>query len=84
MSVSAVGGDADGAGDSEDGGGSIAHGASPLDPHPRSPLPRPRRRGPHGSGAPSSPRRIRRPAVAGRLRTTMTPARGHSPAAQRA
>jgi hypothetical protein len=65
----------DAPGDSEDDGGSIALGASPVDPHPRSPLPRPRRRGPHGSGAPSAPRRIRRPALAGRLRTTVTSGR---------
>jgi hypothetical protein len=77
--------EADGSGASEDDGGSMALGASPLDPHPRSPRTSPRRRGPHGSGTPyPSPPRIRRPAVPGRLRTTMTPARGHSAEAQRA
>lgn len=72
----AIGADADEAGDSEDDGGSMALGASPLDPHPRSPRPRPRRRGPHGSDRPSSPRRVRRPVVSARLRTTMTRVRG--------
>jgi hypothetical protein len=58
----ATGEDADAAGDSDDEGGSLALGASPLDPHPRSPRPHPRRRGPHSSdGTPPSPRRIRRP-----------------------
>jgi hypothetical protein len=78
--------DADGANDaeesdaSEDDGGSVALGASPLDPHPRSPRPRPRRRGPHhGSDAPPSPPRIRRPAVAAsvRARPISTRARRH-------
>jgi hypothetical protein len=72
----ATGADADEAGDSEDDGGSMALGACPLDPHPRSPRPRPRRRGPHGSDRPSSPRRVRRPVVSARLRTTMTRVRG--------
>jgi hypothetical protein len=75
----------DGASDSEEDGGSMALGASPLDPHPRSPRPRPRRRGPHGPGTPCpSPPRIRHPAVPARIRTTMTPARGHRAEAQRA
>jgi hypothetical protein len=57
--------DADEPGASEDDGGSVALPASPLDPHPQSPRPHPRRRGPHGSDAPPpSPPRIRRPAVA--------------------
>jgi hypothetical protein len=73
VNTTAGGADADASGDSEDGGGSVALPASPLDPHPRSPLPRPRRRGPHGSGAPPAPRRIRRPAIPARLRTTATP-----------
>ena len=80
MSANATSGETDGARDSEDDGGSMAIGASPQDPHPRSPRPRPRRRGPHGSGAPPSPRRIRRPVQAARLRTTMTPARVRSAA----
>jgi hypothetical protein len=77
MNIEAVGPETDVSGDSEDGGGggSIALGASPVDPHPRSPLPRPRRRGPHGSGAPSAPRRIRLPTVAARLGRTATPGR---------
>jgi hypothetical protein len=82
MSVHAAGGDVDGGGDSEDDGGSIALGASPLDPHPRSPLPRPRRRGPHGSDAPPSPRRVRRAAMAGRFGAVTTPIRGRSDAAR--
>lgn len=53
----------DGSSDSEDDGGSMALPASPLDPHPRTPRPSPRRRGPHGSNPLPSPRRIRRPAV---------------------
>jgi hypothetical protein len=64
MSVPGAG-DAEESGASEDDGGSMALGASPLDPHPRSPRPHPRRRGPHGSDAtpPPSPPRIRRPSV---------------------
>lgn len=50
-------------GASEEDGGSIALPGSPLDPHPRSPRPRPRRRGPHGHDTPPSPPRIRRPAT---------------------
>jgi hypothetical protein len=83
MSAGATGIEADGAGDSEDDGGSVALGASPLDPHPRSPRPRPRRRGPHGSGTPPSPRRIRRPAMAAHLRIGVSPARGRGNEAQR-
>jgi len=64
---------------SEDDGGSMALPASPLDPHPQSPGPRPhpRRRGPHGSDpAPPSPPRVRRPAIAGAGRTRTVPSRG--------
>jgi len=79
-----VSAEAEGTGDSEDDGGSMALGASPLDPHPRSPRPHPRRRGPHGSGTPyPSPRRIRRPAMGARLGTRMTPARGRTAYTQR-
>jgi len=44
---------------SEDDGGSKALPGGPLDPHPRGPLPRWPRRGPHGSPTPSSPPRVR-------------------------
>jgi hypothetical protein len=44
---------------SEDDGGSKALPGGPLDPHPRSPLPRLPRRGPHGDPAPASPSRVR-------------------------
>ncbi len=44
---------------SEDDGGSKALPGGPLNPHPRGPLPRTPRRGPHGS--PSSPPRVRSP-----------------------
>ncbi len=83
MNVSATTAETDGAGDSEDDGGSVALEASPLDPHPRSPRPRPRRRGPHGSDTPSSPQRIRRPAVTASLRTRMMPAHGRGARTQR-
>ena len=53
----------------EDEGGSKALPGGPTNPHPRSPLPRHPRRGPHGSPSPSSPARMRTP-----LRAT-TPAR---------
>ncbi|HEX4435445.1 MAG TPA: hypothetical protein VH061_01495 [Solirubrobacteraceae bacterium] len=46
---------------SEEDGGSKALPGGPLNPHPRSPLPRNPRRGPHGSPSPSSPRRVRGP-----------------------
>jgi hypothetical protein len=76
MSIGAVDPETDASGNSEeDDGGSIALGASPVDPHPRSPLSRPRRRGPHGSGTPSAPLRVRPPAVAARLGRTATPGR---------
>jgi hypothetical protein len=44
---------------SEDDGGSKVLGGGPLDPHPRTPLPRHPRRGPHGSPSPPSPPRVR-------------------------
>ena len=44
---------------SEEDGGSKALPAGPLDPHPRSPLPRRPRRGPHGSPSPPAPARVR-------------------------
>ncbi len=47
---------------SEEDGGSKALPGGPLDPHPRSPLPRRPRRGPHGSPASPSPPRVRTPA----------------------
>lgn len=46
----------------EDGGSKTLPGA-PTDPHPRNPLPRFPRRGPHGSPSPPAPRRIRTAAV---------------------
>lgn len=75
MNTAADATDTDASSDSEDDGGSIALTASPVDPHPRSPLPRPRRRGPHGSNAPLAPRRVRRPAISPRLTTTTKPGR---------
>jgi hypothetical protein len=44
---------------SEEDGGSRALPGGPLDPHPRGPLPRTPRRGPHGSPSPPAPRRVR-------------------------
>ena len=44
---------------SEEDGGSRALPGGPLDPHPRDPLPRKPRRGPHGSPSPSPPARVR-------------------------
>ena len=44
---------------SDEDGGSKALPGGPLDPHPRMPRPRLPRRGPHGSPAPPSPRRVR-------------------------
>lgn len=44
---------------SEEDGGSKALPGGPLNPHPRSPLPRRPRRGPHGSGSPPAPPRVR-------------------------
>jgi hypothetical protein len=46
---------------SEEDGGSKALPGGPLNPHPRSPLPRRPRRGPHGSPSPGSPSRVRSP-----------------------
>jgi hypothetical protein len=58
----------------DDDGGSPALPAGPLNPHPRptSPRPFPRlpRRGPHGSPAPPSPRRVRTVAVGTRRVST--------------
>jgi hypothetical protein len=48
---------------SEEDGGSKALPGGPLDPHPRTPLPRTPRRGPHGSHSPPAPARSRRPAL---------------------
>ncbi|HEX5853870.1 MAG TPA: hypothetical protein VFY36_12350 [Solirubrobacteraceae bacterium] len=45
--------------DSEEDGGSKALPASPLDPHPRGPLPRAPRRGPHCSPSVPAPARMR-------------------------
>jgi hypothetical protein len=45
----------------EEDGGSKALPGGPLNPHPRGPLPRLPRRGPHGSPSPSSPPRARKP-----------------------
>jgi hypothetical protein len=47
---------------SEEDGGSKALPGSPVDPHPRTPLPRRPRRGPHGSPSPPPPARVRTPA----------------------
>jgi hypothetical protein len=44
---------------SDDDGGSKVSQAAPVDPHPRLPLPRKPRRGPHGSSSPPSPPRVR-------------------------
>jgi hypothetical protein len=44
---------------SEEDGGSRALPGGPLDPHPRGPLPRTPRRGPHGSPSPPAPARVR-------------------------
>jgi hypothetical protein len=44
---------------SEEDGGSKALPGGPLDPHPRAPLPRRPRRGPHGSPSPPAPARVR-------------------------
>jgi hypothetical protein len=45
--------------DSDDEGGSKKFPGSPTEPHPRLPLPRRPRRGPHGSPSPSPPARVR-------------------------
>jgi hypothetical protein len=44
---------------SEEDGGSKALPGGPLQPHPRPPLPRLPRRGPHGSPPSPAPRRVR-------------------------
>jgi hypothetical protein len=44
---------------SEEDGGSKALPGSPVDPHPRTPLPRRPRRGPHGTPPVPPPRRTR-------------------------
>ena len=76
-SASAAAAEADEPDVSEDDGGSMALPASPLDPHPQSPRPHPRRRGPHGSDpAPPSPPRVRRTAIAAAGKTRTVPARG--------
>lgn len=46
---------------SEEDGGSKALPGGPLNPHPRGPLPRNPRRGPHGSPSPGAPSRVRSP-----------------------
>jgi hypothetical protein len=46
-------------GSSEEEGGSKALPGGPLDPHPRTPLPRSPRRGPHGAPPCPAPRRVR-------------------------
>jgi len=50
----------------DDDGGSKALPGGPSDPHPRMPLPRFPRRGPHGTPAPPAPRRVRTAVVAKR------------------
>jgi hypothetical protein len=44
---------------SEDDGGSKVLPGGPREPHPRKPLPRLPRRGPHGGPSPASPSRLR-------------------------
>jgi hypothetical protein len=44
---------------SEEDGGSKALPGGPMDPHPRAPLPRRPRRGPHGDISPPAPPRVR-------------------------
>jgi hypothetical protein len=55
--------DADVPDSSEEDGGTKALPGGPLDPHPRRPLPRKPRRGPHGSPSPPPPARTRRTSV---------------------
>lgn len=57
--------------DDEEGGSKVAP-AAPIDPHPRLPLPRKPRRGPHGSSTPPSPARVRK---SGRRVLARTPSR---------
>jgi hypothetical protein len=45
--------------DADEDGGSKALPGSPIDPHPKLPLPHRPRRGPHGSPSPPSPARVR-------------------------
>ncbi len=52
---------------SEEDGGSKALPGGPLDPHPRAPLPRKPRRGPHGSPSLPPPARVRTTTARGRL-----------------
>jgi hypothetical protein len=47
---------------SDEDGGSRTLPAGPRDPHPRLPLPRRPRRGPHSTPPPTSPARVRGPA----------------------
>jgi hypothetical protein len=44
---------------SDEDGGSKVQPSGGREPHPRGPLPRRPRRGPHGSPSPPSPRRVR-------------------------
>jgi hypothetical protein len=48
---------------SDEDGGSKALPGGPLNPHPRGPLPRNPRRGPHGAPSPPAPSRVRAPAI---------------------
>ncbi len=57
---------------SEEDGGSKALPGGPLDPHPRTPLPRKPRRGPHGSPSPPPPARVRRTSVRSTRRVART------------
>jgi hypothetical protein len=74
----AAGADGEGEpGSSEDDGGTMALPASPLNPHPRSPRPRPRSRGPHGSDPrPLSPPRIRISMASNPVRARTVPGTG--------
>ncbi len=54
---------------SDEDGGSPTLPAGPLDPHPRMPLPRSPRRGPHGSPALAPPARVRTHARAKRVKS---------------
>ena len=51
---------------SEEDGGSKVLPSGPMDPHPRTPLPRCPRRWPHGSPSPPPPARVRTSALATR------------------
>jgi hypothetical protein len=51
-------------GPADEDGGSKALPGGPMDPRPRTPLPRAPRRGPHGSPGPAAPPRIRTPVTA--------------------